>query len=140
MHKTLLKFLGEFVDSFLIFKWRVHSLRTKIVYHTHIWLKSSGNVSARSKCHASSAIYKSQDSITSRVTNQTVIREGCALYRGEAKLPLLHVCRLIRGREKPNPSSLNLLLLPSRHEKWKKEIFRQSHWIEAATHLRVRRL
>ena len=88
--------------------------------HTHVWLKSSGNVSAKSNA------MHHQPSINHKIRLQAELQIKPSLrYRGEAKLPLLHVCRLIRGREKPNPSSLNLLLLPSRHEKWKKEIFRQ---------------
>ena len=92
-----------------------------------------------------SSITNHQPSINHKIRLQAELQikpslgKGAQLrtYRGEAaKLPLLHVCRLIRGREKPNPSSLNLLLLPSRHEKWKKEIFRQDHCIVATTQLK----
>ena len=41
MHKTLLKFLGEFVDSFLIFKWRVARVNTGFKFsdpcHKYFW-------------------------------------------------------------------------------------------------------
>ena len=66
-----------------------------------------------SKLHASPAIYKSPDSITSRVTNQTLIKEylwnwNMRFFRitlqytqkpaEPAKLPLLHDSRVIIGR------------------------------------------
>ena len=62
--------------------------------HTHVWLKSSGNVSAKYNA------MHHQPSINHKIRLQAELQIKPSLrYRGEAKLPLLHVCRLIRGRE-----------------------------------------